>query len=45
METMAAAIPNSRFEIIEDAPHMIHVEQPRRFSELVNGFVAQHTSS
>lgn len=35
----AAEIPGARFELIPDAGHYPHVEQPERFVELVAGFL------
>jgi pimeloyl-ACP methyl ester carboxylesterase len=36
----AAEIPGARFELIEQAGHYPHVEQPERFAALVRDFVA-----
>jgi pimeloyl-ACP methyl ester carboxylesterase len=40
MEGMAAAIPNSTFEIIAGAGHLMNIEQPERFNALSRGFLA-----
>lgn len=34
-----ALFPAARFETVPDAGHMLHVEQPRRFGEIVSGFL------
>jgi L-proline amide hydrolase len=39
---IAEAIPDVRWELIEDASHMPHVEQPERFMPLVEAFLAAH---
>ncbi len=39
----ASEIPGSRFEVIEDAGHYPHVEQPQLFAELVRTFVRSTT--
>jgi pimeloyl-ACP methyl ester carboxylesterase len=39
----ASEIPGSRFEVIDDAGHYPHVEQPQRFAELVRTFVRSTT--
>jgi L-proline amide hydrolase len=36
------AIPNARWELVEDASHSTHVEQPKRFLDLVETFVSAH---
>lgn len=38
-EMVAAGIPNARFEVVTDAGHVIHAEQPDRFAELVENFI------
>jgi 3-oxoadipate enol-lactonase len=39
VETLSFAIPNSRYEIIKDAPHMMQIEQPDRFLTAVRTFL------
>lgn len=38
-KTMESRFPNSKLEMIEQAGHAIHVEQPRIFGKIVNGFI------
>ena len=38
---LAKAIPDSRFALIEDAAHSIHMEQPRAFTECVLRFLSE----
>lgn len=45
MREMAAAIPATRLAIIENGPHMLHVEQPRAFCDALAGFLAEHAGS
>lgn len=40
----ASEIPGARFEVIDDAGHYPHVEQPQRFTELVRSFVGSTTT-
>jgi pimeloyl-ACP methyl ester carboxylesterase len=37
--SFAAAIPAARFEVLEDAGHYPHIEQPERFIEVVANFL------
>jgi L-proline amide hydrolase len=39
---LVQAIPEARWELIEDASHTPHLEQPERFMELVEEFLAAH---
>jgi len=41
----ASRIPRSRFELIADAGHLVHIEQPSKFGELVLDFVASKKSA
>jgi L-proline amide hydrolase len=34
------ALPDARWELFEGASHSTHLEQPERFLELVEGFLA-----
>jgi L-proline amide hydrolase len=36
------ALPDARWELLEDASHCPHLEQPERFLELVEPFLASH---
>jgi L-proline amide hydrolase len=36
------ALPDARWELIEDASHSTHLEQPERFLKLVETFLAAH---
>jgi L-proline amide hydrolase len=38
------ALPDARWELIEDASHSTHLEQPERFLELVETFLSAHDS-
>jgi L-proline amide hydrolase len=40
VEPVVAAIPGARWELIEDASHLPHLEQPERFLTLVEDFLA-----
>jgi 3-oxoadipate enol-lactonase len=42
-ERMQRDIPNARLEVIEDAGHLVNIEQPDRFNELVIEFLLQLT--
>jgi L-proline amide hydrolase len=39
---LVAALSDVRWEILEDASHSTHVEQPERFLELVDAFLVAH---
>ena len=39
-EEVAAGIPDAQLEVIDDAGHAPHLEQPERFGRLVNAFLA-----
>lgn len=39
VEFLAQKIPNSRLVFVEDAGHLIEIDQPARFLELVRGFL------
>lgn len=39
-EALAAALPNARLEVVPDAGADVHTEQPKRFNELLYGFLA-----
>jgi L-proline amide hydrolase len=39
---LVAALSDVRWEIVEDASHSTHVEQPERFLELVDAFLVAH---
>jgi L-proline amide hydrolase len=39
---LAAALPDARWELIADASHTPHLEQPERFFALVDEFLAAH---
>jgi pimeloyl-ACP methyl ester carboxylesterase len=41
LDTLRAALPSARLEIVPAAGHMLHVEAPKRFHELVVGFADQ----
>lgn len=36
------ALPDARWELIEDASHSTHLEQPEHFLELVEAFLSEH---
>ncbi|MES2218672.1 MAG: alpha/beta hydrolase [Pseudomonadota bacterium] len=42
MKTIAfyEALPNRRFEVVEDAAHMLMLEQPEEVNRLIEGFIA-----
>ena len=40
---MAAVIPHSRFEVIPNAGHAAHFEQPDIFDDLALGFLREHS--
>jgi L-proline amide hydrolase len=37
---LVEALPDARWELIEDASHMPHLERPERFLELVEAFLS-----
>ena len=39
---LAEAIPNARWELLQDGSHCTHLEQPERVLELVSTFLAEH---
>lgn len=39
---LVEALPDARWELIEDASHSTHLEQPARFLELVDTFLSAH---
>jgi len=39
---IAERIPNNEWVIFEESSHMPHVEEPERFAEVLNGFLAAH---
>jgi 3-oxoadipate enol-lactonase len=41
MEEMAAEIPGARITILENGPHMLHIEQPDAFSNAIAGFLTE----
>jgi pimeloyl-ACP methyl ester carboxylesterase len=38
LDALAAALPNARLEVVAGAGHGLHVDNPRRFAELVTAF-------
>ncbi len=40
-QRMADAMPNARLEIVHEAGHTVHLEQPARFDELVLNFLTE----
>lgn len=42
IEPLVGGLPNARWELIPDASHSTHLEQPDRFLELVTSFLAAH---
>lgn len=40
-QQMAAAMPDARAVVLDDAGHAVHLEQPEAFAELVSGFAAR----
>jgi 3-oxoadipate enol-lactonase len=45
MQEMGAEIPGARIAIIENGPHMLHIEQPDAFSGAIAEFLTQQTAS
>ncbi|MFK7800151.1 MAG: alpha/beta fold hydrolase [Anaerolineae bacterium] len=41
MQAVAQRVPGSRFEVIEGAGHMVNVEQPAEFNEILQSFLTQ----
>jgi 3-oxoadipate enol-lactonase len=41
-EAIHAALPHSRYEVIDSAAHLPNMEQPSVFNHLLKGFLAQH---
>ena len=39
---LAEAIPNARWELLQDGSHCTHLEQPERVLELLSTFLAEH---
>lgn len=39
MQATADRIPGARLTLVEDAPHMLHIEKPRQFSDAVLAFL------
>jgi 3-oxoadipate enol-lactonase len=44
MQEMAAEIPGARITILENGPHMLHIEQPNAFSNAIAGFLTEQTA-
>jgi 3-oxoadipate enol-lactonase len=44
MQEMASEIPGARITIIENGPHMLHIEQPDAFSNAIAGFLTEQTA-
>ena len=42
MRPLVDALPNARWELLEGLSHTPHLEQPQRFLELVETFLAAH---
>ena len=38
-QSIAAAIPGSRLEVVPQAAHLVHVEQPERFHAALDAFL------
>ena len=43
--SMAAEVRDSRFQVIEDAGHAVHLEKPAEFEAAVTAFLRQHAGS
>ena len=41
VEQVAASVPGGRLEVVEDAQHLVNLERPDRFNELLLGLLAQ----
>ena len=44
-EVMAAKLPDSRYEVVADAGHIVNIEQTEAFNDLVLDFIAQLPAS
>ncbi len=44
IQEMAAEIPGARITIIQNGPHMLHIEQPDAFSDAIAGFLSEQTA-
>ncbi len=42
MQPFVQEIPGARWEVFEESSHMPFVEEPERYLEVVNEFMAQH---
>jgi pimeloyl-ACP methyl ester carboxylesterase len=40
MKHLASAVPNGRFELFENAAHLLNLEYPERFTRLIEDFVS-----
>ena len=38
------ALPDARWELIDDSSHSMHLEQPEHFLDLVEAFLSAHDS-
>jgi pimeloyl-ACP methyl ester carboxylesterase len=45
MKHLAAAVPNGRFELFENAAHLLNLEYPERFTRLILDFLAEADSA
>ena len=41
VEQVAVSVPGGRLEVVEDAQHLVNLERPDRFNELLLGLLAQ----
>jgi len=44
-QRMAARLPNARVEIVSEAGHAVHLEQPATFARTVRRFLEEHTAN